>query len=122
MLTRRRFVGSLAGLTALTALAGAGLRPPKRADVDVSQYLADPNGWRLEGWNYSNNLATATELSEKVLEDMLRELSLHGHAWIRIQPNKLIVPPQLLERAEYIMTHRPSLFRRAMWWLFPEPA
>jgi hypothetical protein len=123
MITRRRFVGALAGLTAVTALAGAGIRLPKRADVpefDMSKYLTGPDAWHPIGW--SNNLGTPAALTQKAIDDMLHDVMMRGQAFYRIDPTKLIVPPRLAERAEYVLTHRPTLFERAVWWLFPEPA
>lgn len=40
MVTRRKFLGALAGITAVTALAGAGLRVPKREDIEVDSALS----------------------------------------------------------------------------------
>jgi len=125
MVTRRKFVGMLIALPALTALAGSGLRLPRREDVavDINSYLTDPKtAWFIKtedeaGLRYferhSNTLRPSAELNEEMLEDILK----HMREPYTVRPTKLIVPPRLAERAEYTLTHRPTLFERFCWWL-----
>lgn len=120
MVTRRKFLGSLAGLTALTALAGAGIRLPRREDVevDVNPYLTSKDAWYLKDWpgRYSNNLAHAAELSEQSLQDILNQMK--DNASFVVRPNKMIVPPHLAERAHYLLTRPPPGLIKRLWnWL-----
>lgn len=127
MVTRRKFLGSLAGLTAITALAGAGLRVPPRKEVevelDISPYLASKDAWYLKietvGLKhfYRNTAGSDVQLSEKSLEAMLFELQTYGQAFYKITPRKLIVPPHLAKRAKEIIEHRPGGDETSvMWW------
>jgi len=132
MVTRRKFVGMLAGMTALTALAGSSLRLPRREDiaVDINPYLTDPKtAWFIKtedeaGLRYferhSNTLRPSAELNEEMLEDILNQIH-DNQAFttgpLYLKPRKLIVPPRLAARAHYVLTHRPTLFERFCWWL-----
>jgi hypothetical protein len=131
MVTRRKFLGMLAVLPAITALAGSGLRLPPRKDVefDATPYLTSKDAWfiktedeaGLKHFNrYSNRLSTSAELNEKAIEDILRQLKEHMREEpYRVLPTKLIVPPRLAHTAHYVLTHKPTLFERFMWRLFP---
>lgn len=115
---RRSFLAALAVLPALTVLGGSALRLPRReeTEVEVDFRSTNPNNW-----NFSNTLSTPTELSEKVLENMLRELTLTGRTAFKIQPTKLLVHADMYERAHYVLTHRPGFFERLWWKLVPAP-
>lgn len=146
MLTRRKFLGSLAGLTAITALAGAGIRLPRRVDTEVevevdnsligdAWYIKTSFGGDFDTANlrykaherWSNNVGSAVDFSEKSLNDMLRLLldneMLTSYPGFLARPNKLIVPPRMAALAQDILSRPPpSLLRRFTWWLFPEAA
>lgn len=120
MVTRRKFLGAFAGLTALTALAGAGIRLPKRTEVEVDPTMADPNGWRIET-SFSNNAPTGVTLTEQSLQDILNQMK---ESPARLRINKLIVPPRLGARAQEILEYaaRPRWHERLVNWLFSEAA
>jgi hypothetical protein len=127
MISRRKFLGMLAILPAVTALAGSGLRLPRRVDVEVvavKDYFASPDAWYIKtdppnGLKhfYRNTAGTNAPFSEKSLEDMLSQIRDLNTA--AVYPTKLIVPPRLAERAHYVLTHRPTLLERLLWRLFP---
>jgi hypothetical protein len=117
VITRRRFLGMLAVLPAVTALAGAGLRLPRREDIVVESdpHLIGQNWYVSTGApeSFSNNRSAASNLSERSLQDMLNWMETHTH---RVQPTKLIVPPNLVRAAHDVM-HYSSLgfFDRLLW-------
>lgn len=123
MVTRRKFLGSLAGLTALTALAGAGIRLPKRTEVEVDNRLID--GWSFEthpDWTgpWSNNHASGVQLTEQSLQDILNQMKdsemLRSSPGYLARPNKLIVPPRLEKRAREILEYSSlNFFDRLLW-------
>jgi hypothetical protein len=126
MVTRRKFLGMLAVLPAITALAGSGLLLPRRKDieVEVADYFASDTAWYIKTEHeaglkrfhrYSNNLSTSADLSERSLEELLKQLRV----MTVVRPTKLIVPPRLAHTAHYVLTHKPTLFERFMWRLFP---
>jgi len=119
MVSRRKFLGMLAALPAITALAGSTLRLPRREDFDVNAYLTGRDAWYLKtGFPGSlYNRATAElELTEKSLDDILKHMNEGAY---RVQPTKIHVPPRLAHTAQYVLTHKPTLFERFMWRLFP---
>lgn len=116
MVTRRKFIGALAGTAALSALAGAGLRLARRTQVEVevdASLIGD--AWYVKtDHGFSNTLSTSAELNEKAIADILRQMRDTAY---RVQPTKIIVPPRLHKAAEYVFTHRPTVFERLCWWL-----
>lgn len=136
MVTRRRFLGMLAALPALTVLAGSGIRLPRKEEVEVdfNAYFASPNAWYIktdhpQGLKYFHrearhaedfwDFSTERPFTEESLQALLKQMPDRAY---RVQPTKLIIQPHLAERAEYILTHRPGLVQRVWWWLNPEPA
>jgi len=129
MVTRRKFLGMLAILPAVTALAGAGLRLPRREDVevDVNPYLTSNTAWYLTGPDalgiprfYRHAYGNTAPLSEESLEDMLNQMRDNEVlSMYHVRPTKLVVPPRMAERANYVLTHRPTLLERLLWRLFP---
>jgi hypothetical protein len=132
MVTRRKFLGMLAVLPAITALAGSGLRLPRREDVevvDVNPYLTSNTAWYLKtepegGLKYfhrygHNTVSEAVELSERSLEDILKQMLDSDHMLTYPRPMKLFVPPRLAMSAHHVLTHRPTLLERLLWRLFP---
>jgi hypothetical protein len=111
MVSRRKFLGMLAALPAITALAGSGLRLPPRKDieVEVADYFASDTAWYIK--------TEHEDLSERSLEELLNQLT--DNDVIALRPTKLIVPPRLAHTAHYVLTHKPTLFERFMWRLFP---
>lgn len=121
---RRTFLAALAVLPALTVLGGSALRlAPRREGLDVAMdgdFKTENLRYKMtERW--SNTLSTPTELSEKVLEDMLRQLTLTGRTAFKLQPTKLLVRADMYERAHRVLAHRPGLFERLWWMLVPAP-
>lgn len=111
MVSRRKFLGMLAVLPAITALAGSGLRLPQRREVEVEEvkYFASNTTWYIK-----------TDLTEKSIEDALKQLTdAMRHEPYRLNPTKIFVPPRLAHTAHYVLTHKPTLFERFMWRLFP---
>jgi hypothetical protein len=128
MVSRRKFLGMLAALPAITALAGSGLLLPRRKDieVEVADYFASDTAWYIKTEHeaglkrfhrYSNNLSTPADLSERSLEELLKQVR-DNEAFL-VRPTKLIIPPRLAHMAHYVLTHKPTLFERFMWRLFP---
>lgn len=126
MVTRRRFLGMLAVLPAVTALAGAGISLPRKdeveVDTDMGKYFASPDTWYLKTTRpdglkhfYRNSLGTEVALSEESIEAALRHMQDHRN-FAAVRPTKLIVRPEMyhaargvLERAEW------PLFERWLW-------
>jgi hypothetical protein len=126
MVSRRKFLGMLAALPAITALAGSTLRLPRREDieVEVADYFVSDTAWYIktdqpDGLKrfYRNTAGTDAPLNEKSLEDMLNQL--RDNEAFTVRPTKLIIPPRLAHTAQYVLTHKPTLFERFMWRLFP---
>jgi hypothetical protein len=127
MISRRKFLGMLAILPAVTALAGAGLRLTRRVDVEVvafKDYFASPDAWYIKTEHadglksfYRNTAGTNAPLNEKSLEDMIKQIRVTKGT--TVYPTKLILPPRLAERAHHVLTHRPMLLERLLWRLFP---
>lgn len=122
MLTRRRFVGMLAVLPAVTALAGSGLRLPSRHDIVADDEFEGPL-FATDGtspWSYSNTLSTSAELSEKSLQDLLNQIRDNQFLTsypMSARPTKLIVPRHLAARAKHVLEHEATLGERLWWWL-----
>lgn len=125
MVTRRRFLGMLAALPAMTALAGAALVLPRRPALpDMSAYLAGPDTWYPFPWidhadpnAWSNRATEPADLTEQSLEDMLkhmREFITHPPSWA-LQPTKLHVHPDMADLARHVIEHRPGFIER-LWW------
>lgn len=104
-LSRRRFLGSLAGLTAITALAGAGIRLPKREEfeVKVDPYLADLGlhrdfdtaSLRYKSYErFSNRVEAPVDLTEKSFDNIIRQL-LDSPLSASIRPTKWIMSPAM---------------------------
>lgn len=105
-MNRRSFLGLLAALPAMTALAGAGVRIPKRTVVYVEPRLAKTS-WQMQ---------SHTPLREDSIVDLLNQLRDNEVLGMyHVRPTKLIVQSHLKARAEYILTHRPGLLER-LWW------
>jgi hypothetical protein len=117
MVSRRKFLGMLAALPAITALAGSGLLLPRRKDieVEVADYFASDTTWYIK--TVADYFASDTTLSERSLEELLKQVR-DNEAFL-VRPTKLIVPPRLAHTAHYVLTHKPTLFERFMWRLFP---
>lgn len=115
---RRTFLAALAVLPALTVLGGSALRLPRREEIEVA---VDPISANPNNWSFSNTLSTSADLSEKVLENMLRQLTLTGRTAFKLQPTKLLVRADMYERAHRVLAHRPGLFERLWWMLVPAP-
>lgn len=127
MISRRRFIGALAGLTAVTALAGSRIKVPEfkeaaaATDFDTAnlrvkcteRYSAGFTDWRVL------TPSPSAELNVKALEDMLFEMQTQGYS---LRPTKLLVPPHLEARARHIIEHKPTLFERFAWWAFGDLA
>jgi hypothetical protein len=123
----------LAVLPAMTALAGSGLRlKPWEAITDdgdfdtaalrykcTERYSEGFTDWR--GVFGNDSIYIDTPLSEKSLEDMLkqmRDFTEHPPEWA-LKPTKLIVDPKHYELATRILTERPPLWQRLWWRLTP---
>jgi hypothetical protein len=131
VISRRRFVGALAGLTAVTALAGSRIKVPEfkeaaaATDFDTAnlrvkcteRYSAGFTDWRGV---FGNAPSSSAELNVKALEDMIRELT--DNAMLTCQPTRLTVPPRLEARARHVIEHKPTLFERFAWWAFGDLA
>ena len=110
MISRRGF---FSGLLAIGALAGAGIRLPKKTEIEVEaapSYFADPNGWTI----FSNVRTSSCDLSESSLQAILDQIEDRAKR-IRVQPTKMIVHPDMLERAQAVLAYRPTVFER-LWW------
>lgn len=125
MVTRRNFLGMLAVLPALTALAGSGLRLPKKVETEIEveggQYLASKDSWYIQTDlpnGFRNTVAAGAELTEKSFDDMLDAMR-YSMADYKVRPTKLIVHPDMVERAKYVLSHRAGLIERLWWWLNP---
>lgn len=104
MISRRRFVGMLAVLPAITVLGGSVLRLDPRKSIaapDMGKYFTSQDAWYLkttppEGMRYfyRNTLGTNVVLSERSLEAMLSELHAGNHAAYVVRPTKMIVSPE----------------------------
>lgn len=115
---RRTFLAALAVLPALTVLGGSALRLPRREETEVPKAFGVGDSCQ----RFSNTLSTSADLSEKALEDMLRQLRDNvALSSFSVRPTKLIVHPKMIERARYVLTHRPGLFERLWWMLVPAP-
>jgi hypothetical protein len=139
MVSRRKFLGMLAALPAITALAGAGILPPRREDVEVTayedpfsptaylnQYFTSKDSWFIkmdaqEAQDFRYFCRTTdgrnVPLVEKSLEDTFNQV--RANEALPVRPTKLIIPPRLAHTAHYVLTHKPTLFERFMWRLFP---
>lgn len=123
MLTRRKFLGMLAVLPAITALAGSGMRLPRKDEVQVeTDYFASDTAWYLKTDQthglksfYRTTAGTNAPLSEKSLEDML-EAMRYNMADYQRRPSKLIVPPSLVKRAHEVLEYANlGFFDRLLW-------
>jgi hypothetical protein len=105
MISRRLFIGMLAVLPAMTALAGSRLRIAEittmQGDFDTAnlrykcteRFSAGFTDWRgVFGTDLSNRISTGADLSEKSLEDLCRQLQAIPNPVIR--PTRRIVSPQ----------------------------
>lgn len=130
MVSRRKFLGMLAALPAITALAGSGLLLPRRRDIEVEagQYFASKDTWYIkmdaqeaQEFRYFNRVSSQADLNQESLEDMLKQMQqfIEHPPPFALKPAKLIVHPDMLERAQYVLTHRPTLLERFLWRLFP---
>lgn len=129
MVSRRKFLGVLAALPAITALAGSGLLLPRRKniEVEVCQYFTGTGSWYLkmdvqeaQEFREFNRASAAADLSEKSIEHMLNQLRDNEVlSMYQVRPTKLIVHPDMAARAYAVLTHKPTLFERFMWRLFP---
>lgn len=128
MVSRRKFLGMLAALPAITALAGSALRLPPRkemdGDFDTANLRYKASERYSEAWtsaNFSNQLSTRADLSEKSLDDMLKQMRqfIEHPPPFAVRPTKVIVHPDMYEAAHYALTHRPTLLERFLWRLFP---
>jgi len=111
-------------------LAGSGLRLPRRTEIEVDPRLINPTAWYLQthdeagltyfkrdsnqAWSGSGDFTTAS------LEDLLNQIhdnvALTSHP-MTVRPTKLIVHPDMAARAQYVLTHEPTLGERLWWWL-----
>lgn len=127
MLNRRKFLGALAGLTAVTALAGAGIRLPKRVDEDalpdLSEYFTKAPSWAPIGWSPTwegdfdasiwSNVRVTPYISEESLEAIIRAMKEAAPGSYTIRPTKIIVHPSDYARAERLIRGQgPGWFER----------
>lgn len=110
MISRRRFVGMLAVLPAVTALAGFPLRLPKATtagtDFDTAnlrykcteRYSAGFTDWKgvFGSADFSNRISTGADLSEKSLEDLIKQMGDVSKYVVR--PTRGIVSPEEYHR------------------------
>lgn len=130
MITRRKFLGMLAALPAITALAGSGLRLPKREDIesdfDTANLKYETHERFVGGWTdprgiFGNSLGVDSALSDKSLEDMLKHMreGIDKPPYYALQPTKIYVSPEHHRLAHDILNRRYGWLERLLLRLMP---